>query len=183
MAFVIIMIIAVLLAAVCGFFLVRRFYPLRYADIIRKYAEEYGFAPEFICAVIHTESRFNENAVSSEGASGLMQIIESTAYWVAPQAGLEGFDFEQIFDPEINIRLGCHYLSMLERQFGDMETALSAYNAGSGNVAEWLGDSRYSSDGMTLDNIPFTETLNYTKRIADSQRIYKIILRLGFLFQ
>ena len=169
-------IILLLLAAVSAFFLVRRYYPLRYSDEIKKYAEEYGFAPEFICAVIHAESRFNENAVSSEGASGLMQIMEGTAVWIAPMAGFEDFDYGQIFDPEINIKLGCFYLNMLERQFGDIETALSAYNAGSGNVSEWLGDPRYSSDGKTLDKIPYPETENYVRRVADAQRVYAVLL-------
>ena len=59
-----------------------------------------------ICAVIHAESRFNADAISSKGASGLMQIMEDTAYWLAPKMGLEDFDYETIFDPDVNIRMG-----------------------------------------------------------------------------
>ena len=179
---ILIIVIVILLAALCVFFLARRYYPLRYYDIIEKYAGEYSLDPELVCAIIHTESRFNENAVSSRGASGLMQIMEDTAYWIAPMAGLENFDYGQIFDPEINIKLGCFYLNMLEKQFGDTKTALSAYNAGSGNVNGWLGDTRYSSDGKTLDYIPFSETDNYVKRVASSEKIYSIIVKFAFIF-
>jgi len=174
--------VIIVIAAVCAVLLVRRFYPLRYLDIISKYAEEYNLSVELVCAVIHSESRFDENAVSPEGASGLMQIMESTAYWLAPQIGMDDFDYGQIFDPEINIRLGCYYLSMLGRRYGDIDVALSAYNAGSGNVEEWLKNPEYSSDEATLDHIPFTETRNYVSRVASSQRIYSILLRFPKLF-
>ena len=176
--FVLIAFIVILLAVVCAAFLVNHYYPLRHLDIISKYAEDNGLNADFVCAVIHAESRFNENAVSNMGASGLMQIIEGTAYWLAPRAGIDDFDYGQIFDPEINIRIGCYYLGMLERHFGDTEVALSAYNAGSGNVEEWLNNPEYSSDGKTLDYIPFPETRNYIQRVADSQRIYALILRV-----
>jgi len=176
-------IVALFLAAICGALMVDRYYPLRHTDIVNRYAEEYGLAPELVYALIHAESRFNENAVSSSGASGLMQIMETTAYWLAPQVGLDDFDYGQIFDPAINIRLGCYYLSMLERRYGNIEVALSAYNAGSGNVERWLGNPEYSSDGETLDFIPYPETRNYIIRVADNQRIYSIILRVSNMFQ
>ena len=175
--FVLIAFVAILLAVVCVVILVNRYYPLRHIDIIAKYAEENGLDVDFVCAVIHAESRFNENAVSSMGASGLMQIIEGTAYWLAPRVGIDDFDYGQIFEPDINIRIGCYYLGMLERHFGDTQVVLSAYNAGSGNVEEWLNNPEYSSDGKTLDHIPFPETRNYVQRVADSQRVYALILR------
>ena len=153
-----------------------RYYPLRYFDIIQECAIEYGLAPELIFAVIHAESRFNKDAFSEKGAGGLMQIIDSTAYWLAPRIGMSDFDFTQIFDPEINIRLGCFYLSMLEQQYGDTDVALCAYNAGNGNVDQWLQNSEYSDDGKTLKEIPFRETREYVKRVAGNRKIYSIIL-------
>ena len=164
-------------------FVVNRYYPLRYADIVRQHAETYDLEPSLVFAVIHAESGFNSNAVSRAGASGLMQIIESTADWLAPQIPLEDFDYgAQIFDPATNIHIGTFYLRMQYDRFGSMDVALAAYNAGSGNVSNWLGNPEYSSDGQTLDYIPFTETRNYVERVASNQRIYDYILRFEWLF-
>lgn len=157
---------------------VNRYYPLQYMDIIDQYAEEYGFTSEFICAVIHAESKFKAEAVSHRGASGLMQITESTAYWLAEEADFENFHYDQIFDPQINIRLGCYYLNRLVTQYGDLQVALSAYNAGSGNVSNWLENAEYSADGKTLKYIPFRETRDYVQRIVSNQRVYAFILKV-----
>ena len=179
---VLVVLAAIILAGIGAYVLAKRYYPLRHVDIINKYAAQYDLAPELVCAVIHTESRFNENAVSSKGACGLMQLMEGTAYWLAPGIGIDGLDYKDIFDVETNIRLGCYYLQMLQRQFGGIETALGAYNAGSGNVSEWLSNPEYSSDGLTLDNIPFAETENYIKRVINAEKIYALVLKFAFLF-
>jgi len=158
--------------------MINRYYPLQHFDIINTYAQENGVAPELIYAVILAESGFNERAVSRAGASGLMQIIESTAYWIADRIEMDDFEYsEQIFAPEINIRMGSYYLGMLKKQYGDTELALSAYNAGRGNVDKWLGNPDYSSDGKTLDVIPFPETREYVRRVADSQKVYAVLLK------
>ena len=170
---------AIIVVGVGAFVLVTHYYPLRYISIIDEYSAEYGLPPELVCAVIHTESKFSEGAVSSKGASGLMQIGESTADWLADKMNLSGFSYDQIFDPEINIRLGCYYLGMLERQYGDMEVALCAYNAGNGTVNGWLQNPAYSDDGKTLKSIPYRETQNYVKRVADNQKIYALLLKFS----
>jgi len=176
-----IIIIFVLLLAIIGAIgavvFVNRYYPVRHLEIIYKYADEFNLDKSLIFAVINAESRFNENAVSRAGASGLMQIMEDTAYWLAPQAGLSNFNYEDIFDPEINIRLGAYYLSLLSRWFGSVELALCAYNAGPGNVWAWLDNPEYSSDGETLLHIPFPETRNYVTRVLEYQQMYEFILR------
>jgi len=174
----IILVILILLLAYVTF---DRYYPIRYIDIINECAEEYGFTQEFIFSVIHAESKFNEEAVSKKDACGLMQITESTAYWLAKETNIENFNYNQIFDPEINIRLGCYYLYKLEKQFNDMDVALSAYNAGSGNVENWLKNPEYSDDGKTLKYIPFQETRDYVKRVSDNQKIYAYILKVKHL--
>jgi soluble lytic murein transglycosylase len=173
-----------IIGGIGGVVLVNRYYPLRYVDIVNEHAEMFDLDPVLILSVIHAESRFNSNAVSRVGASGLMQIMESTAYWIAPRIGLTDFNYEdQIFDPSINILLGTYYLSMLIETFGDTSTALAAYNAGRGNVRNWLNNPYFSSDGITLDYIPFPETRNYVNRVADNQRVYALLLRFPILFQ
>ena len=170
-AFIIVTVVVIGLTA-----LIDRYYPLRYFDVIRECAVEYNLSPEFICAVIHAESKFDKDAISDKGAGGLMQIMESTAYWIAPKMGMSDFEYGQIFDPDVNIRLGCFYLSMLEQQYGDIDAALCAYNAGNGNVDQWLQDSDYSDDGKTLKEIPFSETREYVKRVTGNLWIYRYVI-------
>jgi soluble lytic murein transglycosylase len=176
-------VILIIIGLIGAVFLLNRYFPLRYADIISEHAEMHDLEPSFVFAVIHAESGFNSSAVSRAGASGLMQIIESTAYWLAPQIPIEDFNYEtQIFDPATNVHIGTFYLSMLKNRFGSAEVALAAYNAGSGNVSSWLDNPEYSGDGQTLDYIPFTETRNYVERVASNQQKYDIILRFEWLF-
>lgn len=168
---------AVVLIFIAAAIMTLRYYPVRHTAIIERYSEQYGLEPALVFALINAESRFNDRAVSNVGASGLMQIMEDTANWIAPMAGLDDFDYSQIFDPEVNIRLGCYYIKMYYDRFGDMNTALCAYNAGGGRVESWLADPAYSSDGRVLDVIPFPETRNYVERVNDYKDVYRFLLR------
>ena len=73
----------------------------------------------------------------------------------------------------VNIKIGCWYLDKLIHQFDGIQTALAAYNAGSGNVSKWLLDSKYSDDGKTLKEIPYGETKRYVKKVIITQKIYQ----------
>jgi len=158
--------------------LVNRLFPVKYMTEIETYAAQYDLPPALVCAVIHAESRFDSEALSSARASGLMQLVRMTADWGAVEIGMEGYSYGRIFESDINIQLGCWYLQKLIQQYGSVETALAAYNAGSGNVSGWLADARYSKDGKTLDEIPFGETARYVEKVKRNRQIYEIILTL-----
>jgi len=179
---ILIVLIIILIGIIGSVLLINRYFPVRYEEIIHEWAEVYDLEPALVFAVINTESGFRANVVSRVGASGLMQIMEDTAYWIAPMAGLDDFNYDQILDPEINVRLGTFYLNMLIRRFDDIDVALSAYNAGSTNVNNWLENPDYSSDGETLDHIPFLETRNFVERVNNRMRIYRIILGFNDIF-
>lgn len=144
-------------------------YPLAYEDYIEKYSDEYGLDKFLVMAVIRTESDFVPDAHSGM-AGGLMQLTEETAAWNAEKMGIEVYDY---MDPETNIMMGCHYLKYLIDLYGVIDTALAAYNGGMGNVYEWLSDQRYSNDGKTLIEIPFTETKNYVIKVNDAWTYYR----------
>lgn len=178
--FVVLALILLLGVSAVGFF---KYFPLGYVEIIKEKSAKYGLAPELVCAVIRTESRFNKDAVSKKGASGLMQIIETTGDWASTNIELEDYNYGKIFEPEINIEIGCWYMGKLLEQYGgNKNTALAAYNAGSGNVSSWLSDSKYSSDGYNLSDIPFGETKRYVARINDYEPIYKKLLEFNDKF-
>lgn len=151
-------------------------YPLDYTEHIQKYAAEYSLDPHLVASVIWVESKYRPDAVSRRDARGLMQITPSTGQWGAEKMGILDFDDSQLFDSEMNIRIGCWYLNYLSRQFPDNpQLILASYNGGIGNVKKWLQDETYSKDGETLDDIPFKETQEYVILVLDSYKIYKEI--------
>ena len=176
-----ILLIAVALGGAFGIYATRRFFPMKYCNVIERYATKYDLPPELIYAIIRAESSFNRYAVSHAGASGLMQIMEPTGVWAAEQMGLVDFDYEHIFEPELNIHIGTWYINRLIRQFGgNLDTALAAYNAGSGNVNSWLNEQ--GSTDHSLERIPFGETRNYVERVNLYQNVYRILLRINSVF-
>ena len=157
------------------------FFPIKHSNIINKYAKKYNLRPEFIYAIINTESGFDEKEVSPKGAKGLMQIMKDTADWASSQETIDNYTENNIFLPDVNIHIGCWYISWLsERYNGDEKLILAAYNAGGGNVTKWLADMKYSKDGKTLSKIPFPETENYVKKVTSNEKVYKYILKLPF---
>jgi len=156
-------------------------FPIRYMNIIEQNAGELD--PSWILAVIMAESSFRPNAQSHAGAQGLMQLMPTTAEWVAQLMSMEDFEPDMIWSPEVNITLGSFYLNRLLRLYnGNITLALAAYNAGQGNVNNWLLNPEVSSDGETLDVIPFNETYNYLRRVNFNQRVYEIRLSFNKFF-
>lgn len=141
-------------------------FPRPYRGIV----ERSGLSPALAYAVMKAESNFEESAVSSAGAVGLMQLLPSTAQFIAERSGIP-FLPERLTDGEYNTRLGCAYLAYLLERFEE-ETALAAYNAGEGTVQGWLSDPRCSEDGRTLIRIPYAETRRYLKKISFFRKIY-----------
>lgn len=174
---VIIVVMVAILSAVMK--VVDTFFPLKYTDYIEQYSTEYGLDSLLVVSLINAESRFDPNAVSSKGASGLMQLMQITADWGAEEIGIDDYSYADICDPELNIRIGCWYLSKLIAQYdGNVDTALAAYNAGSGNVSQWLEDPEKSGDGNSLHTIPFPQTDDYVKKINRNMKIYEIIIKI-----
>lgn len=161
-----------LLAVAVMPFAMEALYPLKYREYIEKYSALYDLDEYFVMGVISAESRFSEEAVSHKSAKGLMQLQDETARWCAEKFGIEG----EIYSPAVNIQIGCAYLRYLLDLFDENEVnALAAYNAGQGKVAEWLADPNCTSDGKTLDAIPYGETRHYVKRVKKREYIYRKI--------
>lgn len=176
--FVIFAVLIIIAALIGVIYALNRFFPLEHYDIIEKYSIQNNLDPALICAVINTESHFDKDVSSNKGASGLMQIMEDTADWSALKMQLEDYSYDNINDPDLNIQIGCWLISHLKLMYEDENTALAAYNAGLGNVNEWLDDPMYSGDGIHLNRIPFKETADYVKRVEMNRRVYDVILKI-----
>lgn len=151
-------------------------FPQKYLEYVDKFSEKYNIEPSLVYAVMLTESHFVSDALSSKGAKGLMQISDITGQWAAQEIGIMGYTNDSLYNPEVNIEIGCWYLNKLIIQFDEpLETALAAYNAGSGNVSKWLKNNQYSEDGKTLKQIPFKETRNYIKKVLTAKKIYEML--------
>ena len=151
-------------------------HPLYYADTITAYADAQELDPALVAAVILCESSYDPKAESRLGARGLMQLMPDTAEWVAHKLGEDGADysFDNLYDPQTNIRFGTWYLGYLSRRFnGDATKIVCAYHAGQGNVDSWLKNPQYSSDGVTLDVIPTQDTATYASRVLRARDIYR----------
>ena len=135
---------------------------LRYTDELKAAADRYGLDRRLVAAVVNTESGFDEKAVSRDGAEGLMQLLPSTAEWIAAMRGLE-YEEGCLFDPETNLDYGCWLLRyLLDRYDGSVRYALIAYNAGHARLEEWI-KTRADENGDI--DIPYPETKNYVKKI------------------
>jgi soluble lytic murein transglycosylase len=153
--------------------------PLQHEDIIRKEADDPDVAhvlggdielpaadPALIAAVIFEESKFQDQT-SSQGARGLMQITPATADTIEKLSGGETFVYDDLADPELNIRYGTYFLRyLLDKYDGDEAAALAAYNAGEGNADKWGGAD------LDPDEIPFPETRDYVNDVLEKRDAY-----------
>lgn len=148
-------------------------YPYPFRETINFYANRYDVDQDLILGVILAESKFKENAQSVHGARGLMQIMPETAKWIARQIEDDGFSEDKLYNPKMNIKYGTWYLSELKEEFhGNEILALAAYNAGRGNVHEWMKEYGWDMNFNDYKQIPFPETREYVKNVLKNKEQY-----------
>jgi len=173
-----IVLIAVIMAIGVGskYVIKENFFPYKYKEYVDKYSSQYNLDPLFVLAVIKTESKFDDDAQSHKNAVGLMQITVETGAWAAKEMGFNTFSKDDLYNEEYNIRMGCWYLRRLNDIFdGDLDLTIAAYNAGPTNVNTWLENEKYSSDGKSIDYIPFGETKKYVDKVDTYYHVYEYL--------
>lgn len=162
-------------------------FPTPHKDALVAEAKRRGIDPAFVYGLIRQESRFITDAKSHVGAAGLMQIMPATAKWTANRIGLANFTGSQIHDININLTLGVAYLKyVLDENEGNPAYAAAAYNAGPQRVKAWrkamIDDpaAKQSDKKLALaiwsENIPFSETRDYVKKVSANTESYKLRL-------
>ncbi len=152
-------------------------YPFPYRTTVENYSARWKVDKFLAIAVMKVESNFSEAAHSQSGAVGLMQIMPETAAWIAYSLGEDSdeiaADIKNLRDPDTNIRYGTWYLAELEDEFhGNDVLALAAYNAGRGNVRDWMEQNHWSENFSDVDKIPYAETRDYVKRVLHCREKY-----------
>lgn len=152
-------------------------YPQKYQEYVVYYADKYDLDPLILYTFIRTESNFDPDAQSNVDARGLLQITEVTFDWIKSNiAPTEALTFEDMYDPETNIRFGAYFIKYcLLRYQGDLATAAAAYHSGWGTVDTLLQDSRYTENGKTLTGYPYPQMRHYVRKITQGYLRYQEI--------
>ncbi|HXG63867.1 MAG TPA: transglycosylase SLT domain-containing protein [Blastocatellia bacterium] len=153
------------------------FFPLNNWETIKQEAKRYGIDPYFAAGLIRQESVFNPDAISRVGARGLMQVMPATGQLVAKRQGAGSITAADLHNPSLNIKLGMNYLAQMIGQFGRLEYAAAAYNAGPGRAKQWIAQRGSMDIEEWVENIPFSETRGYVMGVlryaANYRRFYK----------
>lgn len=153
--------------------IMKAIYPINYQEYIEKYSKENNVDPYMIYAIVKVESNFKPDVKSNSNAIGLMQLLEETAIEMSNSIDNQNITGEDLYEPETNIKLGVSYYAYLLKHYdGNHILALTAYNAGMGNVDTWIKTSVIKSDGSDIENIPYKETNNYVRKILRDYQIY-----------
>ncbi len=140
----------------------------------------YRLDPSLLNAIIRQESYFKPNAKSYSGARGLMQVMPSTAQYIAKIKGYgDQLSMDDLTNPEMSMKLGQDYVEYLFKHRGvdgDMVSMLVAYNAGPGNLLKWRGRIRGQENDplLLIEMLPVEETRDYVEKVMANYWIYRM---------
>jgi soluble lytic murein transglycosylase len=151
-------------------------FPMPLRELVVRRSGDIRLDPAYVYGLIRQESRFIMDARSHVGASGLMQVMPATAKWTAQKIGLAGFTPQQINERETNVTIGTAYLKLVLDDFeGSMPMATAAYNAGPSRPRNWRKGPVLEA-AIWAENIPFSETRDYVKKVLANTTNYAAIL-------
>jgi soluble lytic murein transglycosylase len=151
-------------------------YPRAYEGVVTTSAKSLSVPEELVWGIMRAESHYRQDAQSSVGAMGLMQLMPYTSRKVASLMGISSFQVRQLLDPDTNIRLGARYLQRLLEKFqGSVPLVAASYNAGPHRVSGWLKSFGQLDMDEFIEHVPFVETRNYVKRVVRNYQIYNLL--------
>ena len=153
-------------------------FPTPFRKEVLARSADIGLDPAYVYGLIRQESRFVMDARSGVGASGLMQIMPATAKWTAKKIGLS-YTPDLLTDRDANLKLGTSYLKLVLDDFaGSQAMAAAAYNAGPNRPRRWREGPMLEA-AIWAENIPFSETRDYVKKVLSNATIYSAVLNGG----
>lgn len=143
-----------------------------YRAAMREHIRENGLEEAWVYGLMRQESRFVTTAKSGVGASGLMQIMPSTARWIARKLGLKDYRESLLHQLDTNLTLGTYYMKNMLSSLDDSPVlASAAYNAGPGRARRWRSDKPMEG-AIYTETIPFDETRDYVKKVMSNTVYY-----------
>ena len=147
-------------------------YPAPYRADLQEHLRKHGLDEAWVYGLMRQESRFATSAKSETGAAGLMQIMPSTARWVAHKLGLKSYRKALIHQLDTNLRIGTYYMkSVLSRSENNPVLASAAYNAGPTRALQWRGDKPLEG-AIYAETIPYQETRHYVEKVMSNTVFY-----------
>lgn len=157
--------------------LLRLQFPLSYVTSLKEAAQEHGVDPLFLAALVRTESFWDRDAVSIADAYGLTQVIEPTGRAIARELGYEDWEYRDLFRPPVALEFGAYYIAAQLKAYGEPHAALSAYNAGPGNAADWVALSPTDDPADFVETVDFIETRHYVELVLSAYAHYDALYR------
>lgn len=151
-------------------------YPVPFRDVFTEYAGNHGLDEAWVLGLARQESRFIAEARSSAGAAGLMQLMPRTARFVASKIGMRRFRHRDVTKIETNVNLGSRYMKLVLDQLGHPVLASTAYNAGPSRARRWR-DAKPLEGAIYIENIPFSETRDYVRKVMANSVFYSAVLQ------
>lgn len=152
---------------------VKRRFPLAFKEQMVNTSEQQNVDPAWAFAIARRESSFMSDANSPVGARGLMQLMPSTARYLAKKK----IKSRSLMDPDTNVTYGTQYMRYLLDKMDDNQVlATAAYNAGWRNVKNWLPQDSSIPADIWVETIPYKETRNYVKAVMAYKQIYLRLL-------
>lgn len=149
-------------------------FPLAYRRHIKQQTSPHQLPIALIYAMIRQESAFREDAISSAGARGLMQLMPATAKQLTKSNPLKLKHIKDLHHAKTNIAFGVAYLTRLSAEFGhNMVYMIAAYNAGPRQVRYWQKNHRIDSMDIWIETLPWHETRNYIKNVMAFYIVYQ----------
>jgi soluble lytic murein transglycosylase len=143
-----------------------------YRDALQSHIKDNNLDEAWVYGLMRQESRFATSARSNVGAAGLMQIMPSTARWVAKRLGLKSYRDHLIQQLDTNLRLGTYYMKNVLSTADDSPVmASAAYNAGPSRARKWRADQALEG-AIYAESIPFDETRDYVKKVMSNTAYY-----------
>ncbi len=150
-------------------------FPRAYAALVERYGPPAGNPELYLYAIMRKESGFDPHDVSYADARGLLQMIPPTSAKVAAGTG-EPFFPDQLYDPDVNIRLGAMYIGSLFKKFGgEVPLAAGAYNAGPRAMTRWCTQHGGHPTDEFVELIAFAQTREYVKRVTSLYAKYRFL--------
>lgn len=152
----------------------RLLYPFAHGELVVTHALAQNVDPHLLAAVIREESRYDERALSGASARGLTQFVQPTAERIGRTIGLDRLTADDLYRPEVAIRLGAAYLGELTRSFRDGDhLAVAAYNAGAPQALLWRSYCFSPDAAEYYSKVNFTQTRGYLEKVLRSRAHYR----------